>query len=107
MFFEYFTPVYLCKVCSVLTSILKNFVDRILTGVLYTVQLSTTVTFRKVDICLLHVEKGKRNPNLTGAFERCILCLYTDRDLILRKVPTEWATSLSHLPTLRRKQVLF
>jgi hypothetical protein len=109
MFLEYFTPVYLCKVCSVLTyNLKKKIVDCTLNGVLYTVHRA--VVYNR-DVSkgryLPSSEKGKSNPNLTGAFERRVLCLYTERDLIVRKVPTEWDTSPFRLPTLRRKQVLF
>jgi len=89
MFLEYFTPVYLCKVCSVLTSTLKNFVDCTLTGVLYTAHRAVVYN-RNVSkgryLLFFTWKKGKRNPNLTGAFERCILCLYTDRDLTLKSL---------------------
>jgi len=65
MFLEYFTPVYLRKVCSVLTSTLKNFVDCTLTGVLYTVHRA--VVYNR------NVSKGRYLLFFTWKRERGIL----------------------------------
>jgi hypothetical protein len=71
------------------------------------VLFSTTITFRKVDICSSSCGKGEKESNLTGVCERCFLCLNTDRDSILEKVLTHWDNSPSHLPTIRRKKPSF